>query len=120
MTVVRLFPEGRISTGNEARRRRNYFELRMRMIDWFLRDSGSDLTASQRQRALNALFNAARWLDPLDPDVAERGFLTLDEHGYMPSVDLFIPNWFVLLARITGARRAGRFRKTLTTFLAHS
>lgn len=120
LTVVRLFPEGRISTGNEARRRRNYFELRMRMIDWFLRDSGSDLTTTQRQRALNALFNAARWLDPWDRDAAERGFLALDEHGYVPSVDLYIPNWFVLLARMTGTRRAGRIRKTLTTFLAHS
>ena len=120
LTVVRLFSEGRISTGNEAKRRRNSFGLRMRMIEWFLKDLGSELTPAQRQRALNALFNASRWLDPWSPEQAQNGFRLLDKHGYVPTVDLHLPIWFVILAKLTGPRRAAHLRRTLSNTLKTS
>jgi hypothetical protein len=54
LTVVRLFPEGRISTGNESRRRLQSFDLRLRMLSWMLSDSspctGQRAPATRPQR----------------------------------------------------------------------
>lgn len=120
LTVMRLFSEGRISTGNEANRRGNSFELRMSMANWFLLGHGPALTLTQRQRILNALFNVSRWLDPWNQDHANKGFIALQKHKYVPTVDLYIPMWFVLLTKMVGPRRAARFRRKLANTLTNS
>ena len=87
LTTVRLFPEGRISTSNEAKRRLNSFALRMKM--WAHVQSAPGVTSAQKQRVLNAL---------------------LSEAGYSPTPDVQIPRWFVLASRMLGVQRAAKWR----------
>ena len=118
LTVVRLFPEGRISTGNESRRRLQSFNLRLRMVSWMLSDSGPALGNGAQQRILNALFNVTRWLDPWQPEEAAKGYRALQGFAYRPSVDIQLPWWFVAIARLVGAKRAARLRhRILNTIL---
>ena len=108
LTTVRLFPEGRISTSNEAKRRLNSFALRMKM--WAHVQSAPDVTGAQKQRVLNALFNTTRWLDPFDEARAAEGYRALSEAGYSPTPDVQIPRWFVLASRMLGVQRAAKWR----------
>ena len=118
LTVVRLFPEGRISTGNESRRRLQSFNLRLRMVSWMLSESGPALGNGAQQRILNALFNVTRWLDPWQPEEAAKGYRALQGFAYRPSVDIQLPWWFVAIARFVGAKRAARLRhRILNTIL---
>ena len=109
LTTVRLFPEGRISTSNEAKRRLNSFALRMKM--WAHIQSAPDITGAQKQRVLNALFNTTRWLDPFDEARAAEGYRALSEAGYSPTPDVQIPSWFVLAGRMLGVQRAAKWRR---------
>ena len=109
LTTVRLFPEGRISTSNEAKRRLNSFALRMKM--WAHVQSAPDVTGAQKQRVLNALFNTTRWLDPFDGTRAAEGYRALSEAGYSPTPDVQIPSWFVLASRVLGVQRAAKWRR---------
>lgn len=109
LTTVRLFPEGRISTSNEAKRRLNSFALRMKM--WAHIQSAPDITGAQKQRVLNALFNTTRWLDPFDEARAAEGYRALSEAGYSPTPDVQIPSWFVLASRMLGVQRAAKWRR---------
>ena len=109
LTTVRLFPEGRISTSNEAKRRLNSFALRMRM--WAHFQSAPGVTGAQKQRVLNALFNTTRWLEPFDPSRAAEGYRALSEAGYSPTPDVQIPSWFVLASRMLGVQRAAKWRR---------
>jgi len=118
LTVVRLFPEGRISTGNESRRRLQSFDLRLRMLSWMLSDSSPTLDSGAQQRILNALFNVTRWLEPWQPEEAAKGYKTLQKFNHRPSVDIQLPLWFVSLARLIGAKHAARLRhRILNTIL---
>ena len=108
LTTVRLFPEGRISTSNEAKRRLNSFALRMKM--WAHFQSAPGVTGAQKQRVLNALFNTTRWLDPFDGARAAEGYRALSEAGYSPTPDVQIPSWFVLASRMLGVQRAAKWR----------
>ena len=108
LTTVRLFPEGRISTSNEAKRRLNSFALRMKM--WAHVQSAPGVTGAQKQRVLNALFNTTRWLDPFDEARAAEGYRALSEAGYSPTPDVQIPSWFVLASRMLGVQRAAKWR----------
>lgn len=118
LTVVRLFPEGRISTGNESRRRLQSFNLRLRMVSWMLSDSRPALGNGAQQRILNALFNVTRWLDPWQPEEAAKGYQALQGFAYRPSVDIQLPWWFVAIARLFGAKHAARLRhRILNTIL---
>ena len=108
LTTVRLFPEGRISTSNEAKRRLNSFALRMKM--WAHVQSAPGVTGAQKQRVLNALFNTTRWLEPFDPSRATEGYRALSEAGYSPTPDVQIPRWFVLASRMLGVKRAAKWR----------
>ena len=109
LTTVRLFPEGRISTSNEAKRRLNSFALRMKM--WAHIQSVPGVTGAQKQRVLNALFNTTRWLDPFDGTRAAEGYRALSEAGYSPTPDVQIPSWFVLASRVLGVQRAAKWRR---------
>lgn len=109
LTTVRLFPEGRISTSNEAKLRLNSFALRMKM--WAHVQSAPDVTGAQKQRVLNALFNTTRWLDPFDGTRAAEGYRALSEAGYSPTPDVQIPSWFVLASRVLGVQRAAKWRR---------
>ena len=109
LTTVRLFPEGRISTSNEDKRRLNSFALRMKM--WAHIQSEPDITGAQKQRVLNALFNTTRWLDPFDEARAAEGYRALSEAGYSPTPDVQIPSWFVLASRMLGVQRAAKWRR---------
>ena len=109
LTTVRLFPDGRISTGNESKRRTNSFALRMRM--WAHFQDASGVTTAQKQHVLNALFNTTRWLDAFDSELATQGYLALSNAGYTPTSDVQLPNWFVLTCQILGARKAARWRR---------
>ncbi|HAI01375.1 MAG TPA: hypothetical protein DCL98_07705 [Flavobacteriales bacterium] len=109
LTTVRLFPEGRISTSNEANRRLNSFALRMKM--WAHVQSAPGVTGAQKQRVLNALFNTTRWLDPFDGARAAEGYRALSEAGYSPTPDVQIPSWFVLASRMLGVQRAAKWRR---------
>ena len=108
LTTVRLFPEGRISTSNEAKRRLNSFALRMKM--WAHFQSAPGVTGAQKQRVLNALFNTTRWLDPFDGARAAEGYRALSEAGYSPTTDVQIPSWFVLASRMLGVQHAAKWR----------
>lgn len=108
LTTVRLFPEGRISTSNEAKRRLNSFALRVKM--WAHFQSAPGVTGAQKQRVLNALFNTTRWLDPFDGARAAEGYRALSEAGYSPTPDVQIPSWFVLASRMLGVQRAAKWR----------
>ena len=108
LTTVRLFPEGRISTSNEAKRQLNSFALRMKM--WAHVQSAPVVTGAQKQRVLNALFNTTRWLEPFDPSRAAEGYRALSEAGYSPTPDVQIPRWFVLASRMLGVQRAAKWR----------
>lgn len=109
LTTVRLFPEGRISTSNEAKRRLNSFALRMRM--WAHFQSATDVTDAQKQRVLNALCNTTRWLEPFDVAGAAEGYRALSEAGYIPTPDVQIPRWFVQASRVLGVQRAAKWRR---------
>ena len=109
LTTVRLFPEGRISTSNEAKRRLNSFALRMKM--WAHFQSAPGVTGAQKQRVLNALFNTTRWLDPFDGARAAEGYRALSEAGYSPTPDVQIPSWFVLASRMLGVQSAAKWRR---------
>ena len=87
LTTVRLFPEGRISTSNEAKRRLNSFALRMKM--WAHVQSAPGVTGAQKQRVLNALFNhpLAR---PVRRGACCGGYRALSEAGYSPTPDVQI------------------------------
>ena len=118
LTVVRLFPEGRISTGNESIRRLQSFDLRIRMATWMLSDNGPALDIEEQQRILNALFNVTRWLDPWQPEAAAKGYEALQTFAYRPSVDIQLPWWFVAIARLVGVKHAARLRhRILNTIL---
>jgi len=108
LTTVRLFPEGRISTSNEAKRRLNSFALRVKM--WAHFQSAPGVTGAQKQRVLNALFNTTRWLDPFDGARAAEGYRALSEAGYSPTPDVQIPSWFILASRMLGVQRAAKWR----------
>jgi len=108
LTTVRLFPEGRISTSNEAKRRLNSFALRVKM--WAHFQSAPGVTGAQKQRVLNALFNTTRWLDPFDGARAAEGYRALSEAGYSPTPDVQIPSWFVLASRMLGVQSAAKWR----------
>ena len=114
LTTVRLFPEGRISTGNESKRRTNSFALRMRM--WAHFQSAPRVTNEQRQHVLNALFNTTRWLDAFDSELATQGYRVLSDAGYAPTRDVQLPNWFVLFSRIIGVRKAANWRRCAQTW----
>ncbi len=109
LTTVRLFPEGRISTGNETKRRLNSFALRMKM--WVYVRSAPNVTDAQKQRVLNALFNTTRWLEPFDPARATEGYDALAEAGYTPTPDVQIPHWFARACLVLGVQRAARWRR---------